>query len=152
MALGGKKSGAGYVARCPAHNDKNPSLTLSDTKDGRVLFKCQAGCSQEAVMDALRDRGLLGSSGGSTRPQGEWLREMTAKANGHAEPEAEETWGPWQTIDPPYSYTDATGELLFQVTRMERFNAAAPGRQWRLDRDTGASARALPLARLSGTP
>jgi 5S rRNA maturation endonuclease (ribonuclease M5) len=75
-------------------------------------------------MDALRDRGLLGSSGGSTRPQGEWLREMTAKANGHAEPEAEETWGPWQTIDPPYSYTDATGELLFQVTRMERFNAA----------------------------
>ena len=42
---------------CPAHDDHAPSLSVSE-KDGKVLWYCHAGCSQAAVLDALRARGL----------------------------------------------------------------------------------------------
>jgi len=47
-----------WVARCPAHDDRNPSLSLSTGKDGKVLLRCHAGCGQTQVIDALRARGL----------------------------------------------------------------------------------------------
>ena len=46
-----------YVACCPAHDDKSPSLSLTDFGD-KVLFHCFAGCSQTEVIEALRVRGL----------------------------------------------------------------------------------------------
>ena len=37
-ALGGRKAGrGGWIARCPVHDDSNPSLSLSTGKDGKVL-------------------------------------------------------------------------------------------------------------------
>ena len=42
----------GWVARCPAHSDRNPSLSIRKG-DGKVLVKCFAGCSFEAISDAL---------------------------------------------------------------------------------------------------
>jgi len=59
-ALGGRKAGAGWTARCPAHDDRTPSLSLTDTRDGKVLVRCHAGCDQERVIAALRGRGLWG--------------------------------------------------------------------------------------------
>lgn len=59
-ALGGRWHGSYGTARCVAHEDVNPSLSISDGEDGRTLLKCHAGCSQEAVQDALRARGLWG--------------------------------------------------------------------------------------------
>jgi hypothetical protein len=41
------------MARCPAHDDQNPSLSISCGQDGRILLKCFAGCSTEAVVEAL---------------------------------------------------------------------------------------------------
>jgi len=57
-ALKGRQSGAGWSARCPAHDDRNPSLSIDEGDDGRPLVRCHTGCSQEAVIDALRSRGL----------------------------------------------------------------------------------------------
>lgn len=57
-ALDGKRSGNGWSARCPAHDDANPSLSISTGEDGRTLLHCHAGCSQDTVIDALRRRGL----------------------------------------------------------------------------------------------
>ena len=58
-ALGGRKAvRSGWIARCPAHDDSNPSLSLSTGKDGKVLLRCLAGCDQAQVIDALRARGL----------------------------------------------------------------------------------------------
>jgi hypothetical protein len=45
------------MARCPAHEDRDPSLKISEDS-GKVLVHCHAGCSQEAVIDALRAQGL----------------------------------------------------------------------------------------------
>lgn len=42
---------------CPAHDDENPSLSVRDD-NGRVLVHCHTSCSQEAVIGALRERGL----------------------------------------------------------------------------------------------
>lgn len=61
-ALGGNKSGAGWMARCPAHEDSTPSLSLRDAHDGRLLVYCHAGCDQRTVIAALAQRGLWTSA------------------------------------------------------------------------------------------
>jgi hypothetical protein len=57
-ALKGKRVGRDFVAHCPAHDDRNPSLSIKDTKDGRILVKCHAGCTQLAVIARLRELDL----------------------------------------------------------------------------------------------
>jgi rhodanese-related sulfurtransferase len=96
IALKGRKSGAGYVACCPSHEDHNPSLSLKDA-DGRVLVHCHAGCDQARVVEALKARGL-------------WNMESPVR-----------TWATQRKRLGPmvcaYNYTDEHGELLYQVTR-----------------------------------
>jgi putative DNA primase/helicase len=62
-ALGGRKVGCGWVARCPAHDDRTPSLSIRDANDKKVLVRCHAGCDQERVIAALRGRGLWAENG-----------------------------------------------------------------------------------------
>ena len=51
---GAKQTGSGkYIARCPAHDDKSPSLAIKDCSDGRVLIHCFAGCETEDVLSAV---------------------------------------------------------------------------------------------------
>lgn len=66
-ALGGRKVGGGWMAPCPAHQDRKPSLSIRETIDGKVLVHCHAGCTQESVIDALRQRGLWAEKGPSKR-------------------------------------------------------------------------------------
>lgn len=42
-----------WIACCPAHDDKHPSLTIRETEDGRILVHCHAGCEVEAVLVAI---------------------------------------------------------------------------------------------------
>ena len=58
-ALGGRWSGNSGTARCPAHEDKTPSLSIHDGDGGRLLTCCHAGCTPEAVWAALQDRGYV---------------------------------------------------------------------------------------------
>ena len=66
--LGAKRVGRGkWVARCPAHGDKRPSLSISEGRKHPVVFKCMSqGCTQDEVLRALglTWRDLLGE-----RPQ-----------------------------------------------------------------------------------
>jgi hypothetical protein len=48
-----KKSGVGWTARCPAHEDRHASLSVGEGDDGRVLLKCFAGCTAEAIVAAM---------------------------------------------------------------------------------------------------
>src|SRR6516225_7507423 len=63
----GHRSGANYVACCPSHEDRTPSLSLTDASDGTVLVHCHTGCSQQDVIVALQDLGLW------PRLEREWL-------------------------------------------------------------------------------
>jgi RecA-family ATPase len=98
--LGGHRSGSGFICRCPAHEDAKPSLSLNDGDDGRVLWRCHAGCEQAAVGDALRARGLLN---GSERDEPRHELHMAALgAPSHV-----------------WTYRDAKGAELFKVARYE---------------------------------
>ena len=62
-ALGGRKAGSGWMACCPTHDDREPSLSIRDADDGKVLVRCHAGCDQERVITTLRSRGLWMENG-----------------------------------------------------------------------------------------
>jgi hypothetical protein len=57
-ALGGRSAGRGWMAHCPAHDDREPSLSIREGDDDKVLVRCHAGCDQERVVATLRSRGL----------------------------------------------------------------------------------------------
>lgn len=42
-----------WIACCPAHEDRHPSLSIRQGDDGRTLLKCHAGCTIEAICQAL---------------------------------------------------------------------------------------------------
>ena len=94
-ALGGTKKGSGYMVQCPAHDDRNPSLSV-DEKDGKLLLKCFAGCDQRDVVSALRDRGLWGEAAREVRP---------LRVEGYS------------LITHTYDYRDEGGDLVAQVCR-----------------------------------
>lgn len=51
---GVKQTGPGkYIACCPGHDDRSPSLALKECEDGRVLIHCFAGCETEDVLSAI---------------------------------------------------------------------------------------------------
>ena len=42
-----------YTCRCPAHADKGPSLSVSESDGGKILMHCFAGCSVEEICGAI---------------------------------------------------------------------------------------------------
>ena len=42
-----------FIACCPAHEDKSPSLTIKELPDGRILIHCFAGCSPLEIVNAV---------------------------------------------------------------------------------------------------
>ena len=42
-----------WVACCPAHKDRNPSMTIRETEDGKILLHCFAGCSVGEIAGAV---------------------------------------------------------------------------------------------------
>ena len=42
-----------WQARCPAHDDRSPSLGIKELDDGKVLVNCFAGCGAVAILDAV---------------------------------------------------------------------------------------------------
>ena len=95
---GVRRSGDGWVAKCPVrghgngNGDQRPSLSVSQAADGRILAKCHAGCPTERVIE------VMGFSMVDLFPE-------SPNGNGHAE------------IAATYDYEDETGNLLFQVVR-----------------------------------
>jgi hypothetical protein len=51
------RAGSQITMCCPAHNDSTPSLTITE-KDGKILWHCHAGCSQEDVAAAFSTHGI----------------------------------------------------------------------------------------------
>lgn len=45
--------GGRWFARCPAHDDRQPSLSLREGSDGKTLLHCFAGCAPAAIVEAL---------------------------------------------------------------------------------------------------
>ncbi|MCZ2857419.1 toprim domain-containing protein [Blastococcus sp. VKM Ac-2987] len=86
------KKGSGYL--CPAHDDSNPSLSVTPG-DGKVLVKCQAGCTFEQITTAL-----------DLSPQDFFDTPLPRQQE---RPQVVAT----------YPYTDEAGELLCSVARFQ---------------------------------
>jgi 5S rRNA maturation endonuclease (ribonuclease M5) len=99
---GAKRSGENYMARCPAPThggeDRNPSLSVKEGENGRVLFKCFAGCEFDDIAAGL---GLTARDLAGDQPQ------EVSRAE----------WTPHGDAVAVYDYRDEQGNLLFQVLR-----------------------------------
>ncbi|MET4794443.1 putative DNA primase/helicase [Bradyrhizobium japonicum] len=68
QALKGRRNGGGWLVRCPCpshgkgRGDRNPSLSVADGDDGRLLARCFAGCDFLEILDELRRLGLVDKS------------------------------------------------------------------------------------------
>jgi hypothetical protein len=49
---GARKSGAGMMAKCAAHDDRVDSLSIAEGEDGRTLLNCFAGCTLDEITAA----------------------------------------------------------------------------------------------------
>lgn len=107
-ALGGKWYSANQYgkARCPAHDDRRPSLSISE-RSGKLLVHCHTGCAQEAVVDALKADGLWPET-----PVLELRPAAPKQTNGVAKV------GPGRVVA-TYDYRDEQEHLLFQTVRYE---------------------------------
>lgn len=96
------KSTSGYMARCPAHEDHSPSLSVAEGEGGKLLVKCLAGCATEDVTKALglKMADLFPDDG---------KRNGNGRAHGNGK----------GSIVATYDYRDADGTLIFQVCRMD---------------------------------
>ncbi len=88
---GVRRIGSGWQALCPAHADKNPSLSIH-IRYNKILVHCHAGCSREAVLAALVIE----------------ARELSLDAHDVK-----------ARVVAEYPYMDEHRGLLFQVVRLE---------------------------------
>jgi hypothetical protein len=48
-----RRTSRGWKARCPAHADRDPSLSIGTTEDGTILLNCFAGCEPNDICRSL---------------------------------------------------------------------------------------------------
>lgn len=89
-----RRSGSSWQAKCPAHPDRDPSLSVSEGADLQALINCHAGCTSDAVLSTL---GLTYSD-----------LFPPKSSNGQG-----------LKIQDRYRYTDEEDHLLFEVVRLD---------------------------------
>jgi hypothetical protein len=127
-----RKTTSGWSARCPAHDDQNPSLSITVGDDGRVLLHCHAGCSFDAVLNALgmQSAALSGEGRGN---EGHAKASKNGRATFATSQEAVERTlsivqrlrGPDWSVKRTYSYLGREGAEVAQVVRFEPSSGGA---------------------------
>lgn len=143
------RSGDGWTCRCPAHDDRTPSLSIDPGDDGRVLVNCHAGCTFDAVCGSigLRPADLFADAPGRQRAHAPEPRRRgdgdekprsrtggpnsvavatvaTPDAGGRTFPTAEAAAAGWERRLGPRSatwvYHNAAGEVVGLILRWDR--------------------------------
>lgn len=80
---GVRRNGRGWIARCPAHADRSPSLSVGEGA-GRILLHCFAGCTVEAISAAagIEVRELFTEPRGMHKPQPSIVRDVQEHIRG----------------------------------------------------------------------
>jgi hypothetical protein len=122
---GVKAQSAGrWVARCPAHDDRTPSLSIAIENDGKVLLHCHAGCTVNAVLRAIGlsfgdlfpaqgNRSDAPNHGGSTARRRSYASVQDAVA------ELARSLAGWATTG-TWIYTDRSKLPVFAIVRFDR--------------------------------
>ena len=139
------RHGGYWTAKCPAHGDKHPSLSIKQDKDGKVHLRCFTGCSVESILSVL---GLSFGDLYLDADRESWLqkkREAERRCPSIKTPASMPPLGPLEAV---YRYTDSHGELVAEKLRhagkvfLWRRPQAGGGWLWKVDRAD------LPLYRL----
>lgn len=164
-----RRSGDGWTAPCPAHDDSTPSLSIGTGTDGRALVHCHAGCDPKLILETLglqmRDlmphdsldtdtthacantKGVLSVSRPST-PENHHLSTGVFDSPDAAIAALEKKMGPHAKT---WAYQDCNGSALTHVVRWNLPDGkqvrpiTRDGDVWRI----GAPASPRPLYRLS---
>lgn len=102
-----KRSGAGWSALCPAHEDRSASLTVGIGAEDKILLNCHAGCTTPEIVGAL---GLLMS---------DLFKESPKEKK--------------DSLESVYDYHDKDGTLIFQVVKKRLADGRKDFRQRRPD-------------------
>jgi hypothetical protein len=117
---GVRDNGSNWSARCPCRNDdSNPSLSIGQGNDGRVLVTCHrgSGCNVDEICEAM----------------GVQKASLFPPRNDFADKPKKEKL----TLVATYNYRDADGTLLFQKQRLVNERGQKTFRQRRPNKDTG---------------
>ena len=137
--LGGKRSGKGFLAPCPSHDDHDPSLSIADGDNGKPIVHCLAGCSQEAVITGLAGLGIWPETDKPLTPQElEALKKEAARRKEEraarrrqeetaAAEKAREQWEQAKAADSGHPYLAKKGIQAHRL-RQEANNLLAPMR------------------------
>lgn len=113
--LDGVRNVGGYfMARCPAHEDREASLSIKPGDTQPIILMCHAGCQTEDILSAL---------------------DLTWRDISLPEEErpTDEEWTPAGPASAVYDYSDEHGALLFQVLRVPQPGGGKTFRQRRPD-------------------
>jgi hypothetical protein len=103
---GVQRNGDRWTARCPAHDDRTPSLSIGEGDDGRALLKCHKGCETEEI---VREAGLS-------------MRDLFSD-------DVDTSWSPFGDEAKEaavYEYVAGSGEVRFEVVRFELADPTHP--------------------------
>lgn len=129
-----RKGGAGWTARCPAHEDKKNSLSVKEEADGKVLLHCFAGCTFEQIIAAI------GSNNGQPRGKGTDTRPRFNYTDGEVTKLCEALIDEWKTGGEVAGFLKTRG-VSSETSLLLRFGATH-----RTFEDVGSSAAlAIPL-------
>lgn len=134
---GVRKNGANWSARCPCrYDDDNPSLSIGQGNDGRVLVTCHRGtpCSLDTICESvgLKIADLMPPKDERETAQRveEWKRAQRNAKKREAPVSTPKKKQKLDLVD-TYDYTDLDGNLLFQKLRFVDENGKKTFRQRR---------------------
>lgn len=134
--------GGGLTARCPAHDDRRNSLSVSIGDKDRPIFHCHSGCSYEDIIDALSDASSSPSEASRKKPVRAKAKPSDGMKRAHfvgpntPDPDFEEILG--HKPEATYRYANPQDRTVGHVVRMKgkdgkRFYQITP---WRDDEGT----------------
>ncbi len=121
-----RRSGSGWMSRCPAHDDRQASLSVGVGDDGRILLRCHAGCGAKDILtklglslaDLMAANGHSGATPARRGGQGGKTVHETIEAAAAAALWSQQQSNSGATLGPIWQYRDASGCPYAAVVRI----------------------------------
>jgi phage/plasmid primase-like uncharacterized protein len=109
-----RRSGRGWIACCPVHQDDSPSLSIGEGRDGRILLFCHGGCSYQQLAAALG----LGAAEAPPAPRPHAKPRDPPRINALA------LWQAWRAATPPARVDALAAALGVSTGALDALGAA----------------------------
>lgn len=140
-----------FKVMCPCHADKQPSLTISESTSGNILFHCHAGCKAEDIVSAI-GFSMADVSGDQDPRHNEWKQRLEWYYANKYEWNDEggsrrQGYGEGVHITAEYRYYDESNKYQYSKIRIE--GGAIPGKLIRYYTVNGDEATACKMSNVT---